>query len=703
MNAPSRRPRVALIWILWAVIIVLSTPLMAVAGENDESPEAEPDSSFGAEIQVTGVSPEIGNLTEIDGSEIQASEIDDLAAFTRTQPGMAAIRRGSINLDPQVRGLQETQVGVFVDGTRTFAAGPGRMDSELSHVSPHAVDRMRVVKGPYALAWGAGAMSAIQVDTYRPPFGTGSFDLEGRAGFRYGENAGNQDAYATLAGANDVWRFNAVIGQRTGDDYETGDGQLIPGDYESFDSRWVLGRNFGDSTLLEYSGGFQQQDDIDFPGRLLDATYFHARSHVLELNHTPALSSLDELYGQVYVNNKDHLMNNDEKPTGQPNPGRMPPFPIRVDLPAESDTSGARFHLTGHGGDWRWQAGGDYYRLKQTATRTISNRLTDMAMFEDIVWPDAKIEDLGFYGQGVWQGDGVEVAGTLRLDLVDASAGEASEFFLDNTVGDLDQSETNFSAALSGVFQLADSWSLTAGVGRAVRTASAAERYSDRIPSTKFQVAAEFMGDPLLDPESSLEFDLGARFASARIAFVVNAFYREIDDYITVLPDPTLPKRLPLSPDTVYRYITGDKGEFYGGEITFNHQLLDIFSWRASLSYIRGNDTFFDEPIFGLSPLVAQIGARYDSQGLFWIDLNYSHFDEQTRVAAARFEKPTPGAEILDLWTGLRLIDSLDLKVGATNLTDEAYSNHLNSLNPFSGERIPEIGRSLRASVEYRF
>ena len=32
-----------------------------------------------------------------------------------------------------MRGLRETQVGVYLDGTRLFSACPGRMDSPLTH------------------------------------------------------------------------------------------------------------------------------------------------------------------------------------------------------------------------------------------------------------------------------------------------------------------------------------------------------------------------------------------------------------------------------------------------------------------------------------------------------------------------------------------------------------------------------------------
>lgn len=79
--------------------------------------------------------------------------------------GVDAVRRGTIGIDPVVRGLREIEVGTYLDGTRIFLAGPGRMDSPLSHLDPSAIQSVQVVKGPYALTWGAGNLSAIKVET----------------------------------------------------------------------------------------------------------------------------------------------------------------------------------------------------------------------------------------------------------------------------------------------------------------------------------------------------------------------------------------------------------------------------------------------------------------------------------------------------------------------------------------------------------
>ncbi len=667
-----------------------------------------------SEIMVTSSLPELATERRLSGDKIGDSGVADLATFFRGVEGMSAVRRGPLNLEPTIRGLQEEQVGMFVDGTRTFAAGPGRMDSSISHVGTHATQNVRVIKGPYALSWGAGTLSALQVETLRPEFGTGGgFNWHGTAGFAYGDNAGNADGHLGVWGSSEKFRLYLSGGQRAGDDYEDGDGTVVPADYESTETRWRFGFRpsagsrlppFGGTLLVEYSGGYQVQFDIDYPGRLLDATYFYARSHALELTWSGE-GAISEVYGQVYANHKDHLMNNDEKPTAQPAAGRIPPFGIEVALPAESNTEGGRFKISlGERGDAEWSFGADYYKVEQTASRTVSRRSNGFVLFSDIVWPDAEIEDLGGWGQVVWGGEGYRAGATLRFDDVDAGARNLSPFFLANTSGSADRSDRHFSAALSSTFDAGEHWSLSLGAGRAVRAPTVLERYSDRFPSTRFQLAAEFMGNPELDPEQSLELNLGARGTYGNLLVEIETFYRRIDDHITVVPDPGLPKRLPLSPPVVFRYVNGSEATFYGGELLLRQRLSDRIAWRGSLSYVRGEDEALDEPVLGVAPLNGEVGVRFHLlEGRLWIDLASRFADRQDRVATSRFEQQTPGWAIYNLSAGLELPRGFKLTAAVENLSDHAYAEHLNSPNPFTRERIHEIGRNVKLGLAVDF
>ena len=659
-------------------------------------------STIRSEILVTSSLPELATERRLSGDEIGQTGAGDLAEALRGAPGLSAVRRGPVNLEPTIRGLQEEQVGMFVDGTRTFAAGPGRMDSDISHVGIHATQGVRVVKGPYALAWGAGALSALEIDTLRPDFrqdATAGLGWHGAAGVAYGDNDGALDGHFGAWGSGEKLRFYLGAGRREGDDYEDGDGALVPADYESTETRWRFGFRPSKGLTLDYSGGYQEQNDIDYPGRLLDATYFYARSHVLELTWEGE-GAISEVYGQLYANHKDHLMNNDQKPTARDMAGRVPPFAISVALPTESNTEGARFKIAARRDATAWSFGADYYKVEQTASRTISRRSNDLVLFEDAVWPDGEIEDLGAWGQVVWGGEGYRLGATLRFDDAGAEARNLSPFFAANTTGSSNPSDSHVSAAVSSTIDVGDHWSLSLGAGRAVRTATVLERYSDRFPSTKFQLAAEFMGNPALDPEQSLELNAGGRGAYGDLLVEVEAFYRRIDDYITIVPDPALPKRLPLSPPVVFRYVNGSRATFYGGELVLRQRFGDAVSWRGSLAYVRGEDQALDEPVLGVAPLNGEVGVRFHGlEGRLWIDLAGRFADAQDRVAASRFERRTPGWAIVNLTASYELARGLTLTAAVDNLTDHAYAEHLNSPDPFTRERVREIGRGLRLGV----
>ncbi len=668
---------------------------------------------FQQEISVSAVMPEVATEFVVTAREIEKRAVRDVATALRAESGVNAVRRGPINLEPTIRGLFEAQIGMFVDGTRTFAAGPARMDSDISHVSPHMLQAVRVVKGPYALTWGAGALSAIQVETFKPAFSGGQFVVEGQAGFNHGGNGNSNDGYAGLWGRNDRARFTFFHNSRTGDDYVDGEGSVIPGDYESHETRWDVGFRPDPNLVVEYSGGYQKQNDLDYPGRLLNAEFFETESHAFQTDYTPGIGFINEVSGRVYVNRKDHAMTNDDKPSAMAMPGRIPPFGLDVGIGANSDTVGGQFHVGLGEGALSYKVGMDIYRLSQDADRTITNRSTGMVMLTDIVWPEATTTNAGGYAQVVYDLGRARVGGTLRVDHEDISAGAVSAFFRANTTGVLDRTDTSVSAAGNASVRVADAVVVNLGVGRAVRQPTILERYSDRFPATKFQIAAEFMGNPALVAEESLEFNVGTVFRVGRVTFEGDFFYRNIGNYITVAPDPSLAKRLPLSPDpgrfpaldaAVYRYINGDAARFTGYDLKAESALGPHVDIRGGWTYTWAEDTFFAEPIFGIAPFEQRYALHVhtlDRRG--WVEVSLTNAAAQERVATTRLERMTEGWTRLDVLAGVEVVDGFSVKLGVENVTNEFYATHVNSLNPFTGQRIAEIGRSFYAGVEFGF
>lgn len=277
-------------------------------------------------IQISTLRPDLSPTASLEGRAVEEANPKDSGELLRAMDGVDAVRRGPLGLDPVVRGLRETEVGAYLDGTRMFPAGPARMDSPLTHLDPSAVRSIEVVKGPYALTWGPGNMSAIRVETQ--PLPDADTRPRGNVAAGYDTNLQASETTGKVFGRNGSVGYFVHGAWRQGDDYESGDGSLVPADFESWDVRGKLGFALGEGADLVLSGGYQEQGPIDYPGRLLTADFFEA----LNLSGTYSLAReqgpLQSLEFQAYVNDVDHGMDNSGKPTAMDMPGRTPPFAL---------------------------------------------------------------------------------------------------------------------------------------------------------------------------------------------------------------------------------------------------------------------------------------------------------------------------------------------------------------------------------------
>lgn len=653
-------------------------------------------------ITVTSLRPNLEADEQLDQDQIRRANPRDSGELLRSVSGLDAVRRGPIGLDPVIRGLRETEVGTYLDGTRIFPAGPARMDSPLSHLDPMMIESIEVVKGPYALNWGAGNMSAIRVQTKSLQSLTKPFS--GKVIGGYDSNFNTIESGLSVFGRTGGVGYLLSGARRSGSNYSSGDGTTIPGDYLSQEIRGKFDVNTSRASGLTLSLGYQNQDDIDYPGRLLDADYFNTYNASALWEWTPENRLLRNLKARAYLNNVSHGMNNDSKPTAQPNPDRMPPFALDVQVDTKNHVYGGQVAATFSGGNrWQLEAGSDVYSSYREATRTVDRRDNGMQLFLDLMWPEATITDLGFYNRLNYSfSEQLSATASVRADFVSADADTISQFFVENVSTDLDSRETNLSTSATLNYSISTYWSIGLGVGSVVRTADATERYSDRIPASKAQTSAEFVGNPSLDPERSTQADLWVDAGYDRLRISVNGFVRLMDNYITLTPTD-LPKRLPLSPERVYQYINGS-ARFAGFDLSLTSRFLNQWQASGSLSYLWGEDTELNEPVLGISPVSGSFNLRYDmeSEPIF-LESTLQFSGLQDRVATARGETSTDGYEVIDLLAGWTISRSASLQFGVKNLLDTQYVNHLNAKNPYTSMPIAEPGRVLFGDLTITF
>jgi iron complex outermembrane receptor protein len=670
-------------------------------------------------VEVTARRPAREAAEQIEAATIREASPRDAGELMRTIPGTGAVRRGPIGLDPVVRGLRETQVGVYVDGMRTFPAGPARMDSPLSHTGPSTMQSVEVAKGPYALTWGGGQLSAIRVETHDLFDVPRNEVLNGQVRSGYDTNVGSYDLTGTANGRSGPFAYRLDGAYRQGDAYEAGNGRTVPADFLNRELRAKVAYKLGDDQRLTAGGGYQRQDDVAYPGRLLNAKFFTSGRARLGYEYASGQGLVRSVTAKAYGYQTLHTMNNRGKVTYESE--NFPGPPLRVAVTSDITTFGGRVATElAPAPNLRFKVGADGYRALRDAERPFQVVMNGEPMVppfyeSEQIWPGVSIANTGVFGQATRLFGPVEATATARADAVWAGADEAqvTDVYLDIAepgpgslpTDALDQQELNVSGALMVTAPLSSAWSVSIGGGTAVRTASALERFSDRFPATKSQTSAEFIGNPRLDPERSWQADLELSARYDRAAVKVSGFARRIENYITLQDapdvDPMLP--LPIFAEGPFRYTNGT-ATFYGGETSASVAVRPSLTASVSGSYLWGKNLETDQPALGVTPLRGTLDLRWEPpEGRFYVESTLHATAEQDRVATVLGETPTDGYVTLDLQGGVELGRGVSLDGGVTNLTDASYVNHLNAANPYSGAPIPEPGRVFTTSLSVRF
>jgi iron complex outermembrane receptor protein len=664
------------------------------------------------EIRIVSLRGDLTPEQRVDREQIAASVPHDASEVLRQLPGTDAMRRGALGLDPVVRGLRDTQLGVYVDAARTLPGGPAGMDTPLSHVDPAHVQSMEVITGPYALTWGAGNLSAIRVVTNALPSANAA-PVAARLTSGYDGNLGASEFAGVLEGAlgrDGRVRYITSGAWREGSDYTAGDGTTVASGFRSGEGRAKVGVRTGTNGLFSVMGAYQGQRDIDYPGRPLDADYFDTYHLQAEwsLRRAPATAGASafrvrDVDVMAYVYDVDHLMDNDDKPTALPNPNRMPPFATKINTWSGVQVRGARAsaRLDAPAG-WALEVGGDVYDADHDARREVDRRDNGLPVRRDLIWGGARIMDAGLFTRAERSFGKARVATTARVDFVEADTDTASAFFTQQYGANVSSSEVNWSGAATVRVPISQRWAVTGGLGSVVRTAEANERFSDRAAAKRAQTNAEFMGDPTLKPERSTQADLWLEAQYPRLAVQLNAFVRRLDDYITIAPTD-LPRAQPGSPPTVFRFVNG-RADYHGGELVVTSPVTSAVTLGGSLAYLHGDDITLDEPALGVTPLRADLRARLEPVASRWFLEAATHMaGEQTRVATTRGERATAGWTTVDVQAGYRLRAAtrgeMLLRVGARNVFDRSVVQHLTALDAFTTGRIQEPGRVLFARV----
>jgi outer membrane receptor protein involved in Fe transport len=599
--------------------------------------------------------------TRAPANLIQA--LENVAGVNQVSEGQAAV--------PAVRGLARGRTLILVDGARV--SSERRVGPSATYLDPAVIEAIDVARGPGSVAYGSDAFGGI-ISVRTRSAAPGS-PLLVSAGLTMG--AGIPDRRASVELSKGFARSGATFMAHSRDveDYDGPDSAVFNSGYSDHGFLGRVRYQFGRGVL---SAGWQSDfgRDVERPrdnSRTVRFFYPTEDSHRLTAGYDLRdLGGFSRVQVTGFAGSHGQVTDQDRFATAtsarRVERADVSAKDFQVRAAAERVVGAGRVEI---GVDVNGRHGLRALDVMETYAADGSLRTAN----ENVSIDSARRTDTGVYASletplGSW----VSMAAGLRGDHVITMnrGGFFGSRSTSNTAG------SGFAAVTAGTF---GGFSATAQIARGFRDPMLSDRYF-RGPSGRGFIT----GNPDLEPESSLQVDLGVRYTASRVRAAAYVYDYRIDDLI---------ERYSSTPDFFYFRNRG-RARLRGFEAELQSVLGRGFTLESSFQIARGraldDDTFLDD----VTPETVSVQVRKDFayRGLF-AQVRTAFFAEDTRPGPT--ERVAPGYTLLDAAAGMTLGSSLDLRVSARNLLDRRY------LASQDVRAVAAPGRSVALSAVVRF
>ena len=645
-------------------------------------------------------------VSTLDAFDVARESAGDLSTALEHEPGIAIRGFGPGAARPIIRGFDGDRVLILEDGIRTGDLSGESGDHGVA-IEAAGAERIEIVRGPATLLYGSNAVGGlINVVTPHQSYRDSLFDGTraqlsaemGSANAQAGTNVGMQHA-------QNGFLYWGGGGLRYTDDYATPAGTVENSATESSNARagvgWSRDRAFWSAGVTLNDGRYGVPFAGQFHGHHVEEPGAGGDDHHDD-DHGEAAIALDwqrralrvdaGLLGlsnrfveglELSFNVIDWGHNELEIEGGSENVGTTYDNRTYI-LRAEFDQQRTG-RLSGRFGAWARVRDFEAFGVEALAPRTDLNSLAAFA-YEEL--------DLGRFR--------VQFGGRVDRDdyqVAERGGGHADDAHDDHGDGHEhgpeppDARDRNFAGASASLGLHADLGAgnaLVANLTRSHRAPAIEELYNfgPHVGTLSFDI-----GNPDLDPESTVGLDLSLRHQGDRVRGDLNFFVYDIGNFIFGNRSGAELENLP-----VYNILQGDS-RFVGFDAQGSFRLAGQ-SWATlGLGRVDAKLTATGEALPRIPPL----------RGTLKLDLPYRGLTVSPRVTFAsrqdnvfRGETETDGYTLFDvrasyIWARQRVAHIVS--VTAANLANELYRNHTSYIKDLA----PEMGRSFRANYTLRF
>lgn len=643
-------------------------------------------------------------VSVIDARRLRETHPNTIIDLFRDLPGLGVTGVGVQQPRPIIRGQRGQRILLLQDGTRLNNARRQQDFGELpAIVEQTSIERVEIVRGPASVLYGTDAIGGVVNLITRVPERDG---FHGTLGYRYGDIEEQHRGSANVLARQGSFDLAVNASVREAEAYSAPAGTF--GDITLDDDAVVNGtgvRDRGASVRLGYhltptqrvfvrgeyyraedaGFGFVSPEAYDPGGARIDIQYPHQRFQKFTAGwtgtglSTPVADGIDVIaWTQDNERNLNFDLFTSFGPQAPPGAGIAVQTFNFTDLSTVGLRAEARKALSEQ---VLLTYGVDFFRDRSENTDSAISTLTgfgppQVETDNRTLVPNATYRSIGAFLQG-------EVRPTSRLTFIVGGRVQGIRAETDDTPGLTETFETKDDRTVVGaanaLFAVSDNVTLVGSVGRAFRAPNLIEWFFDG-PTPEgngYQVRS-----PDLEPETSVNVDVGVRARTTRVAFEVFAFRNLVKNGIRIAPLDSMAGGLPA-----FENVNVEELLFRGIEASAEVLLPYNLGATGAFTLLDSEDRLDPSNPIGdasSSSISAALRYRHPSDRLF-AEYAVRHVGERDDVVLE--ENPVgdvlPGFTVHDARIGVTVLrragHSHRIGLAVNNLTNELYAESSNA------------------------
>ncbi len=667
-------------------LFLMTTPLLAQAQQEEKS--FAPDTTM-AEVVVTATRSaeqikEIPVKVEvIDSQTIEQTVAQTISDQLKKNTSIGVIEYPGALAGIGIRGFRPEFSGI-TKHTLVLINGRPSGATNLATILSDNIERIEVLKGPASSLYGGEAMGGVVniITKKNTEELTGMVDI--------GIGSFNTNFQKAAIGGRVKEKIDFDLSARRyeqDDDFTMGNGETRANtSYQTQNGNLRLGVDFADSWRIDLSTDLYQGRDIESPG---DISYGDTRAGYKDIDRYGADLTVG---GELGPNNEISLTfyrtrelteNYDHHYYGTP-------VPTYEGYDSETNWFGVQLKDTYTWEDHRFITGIDYQDIS-SESRSYNTDGTRKAPWS----PDEGRENWAGYLETVWKLMDKKLTATVggRYDTFEVET-EKTPYKTDFTPNAENFSTFSPRAGLNYLTNQGLRFHTTVGKAFVPPAAGELAGYSESVVGSVTMIT---QGNPNLDPESSITYDLGVGYDQSLWGLSVDFtyFHTDVDDKIT---------RVTSGSTTSYENTLS--AEMNGLESTLSFDLGVPLHWERTLSFFVNATHMFDaeeEQSDGTMVDILNVAKHTINYGIQYDDGRVDgkiHCRNQGRMkdidwtAAGYPEIEYPSFTVVDLMVGFNFLDNHRLTLKADNLFDKDY---------YEKKGYPKPGCAFYADYSYEF